>query len=242
MNNKQVSTKQYALMQPTLMPWLGWFALMDYVDEFVIFDNAQFSYQSWHHRNSIKTTSGPLLITIPVSRKGGPFSLKEIRLADTHKVKKKLLASISQSYSKAPYFSTYFRGFEAILDKGLQSNSLFELNYQIINWGREMLGITTSLLFSSELNVSGIRGEYVANVGKFLHSKHYISPLGAKEYLAEDRSYFDMNNIEIEFLDYEHPVYNQVNGNFESHCCFLDLLFNEGPHSLDIIRSGVGNK
>jgi len=232
---------RYALMQPTFMPWLGWFALLDYVDEFVIYDNAQFSRQSWHQRNKIKTANGPLLLSIPVKHEGEHQPINETKLADTRHLKK-IIPAISQSYSKAEYFGEYFPEFVELLEKSMSSGSLLQLNWQIINWASDAIGISTPVKFSSDLKVTGGRGEYVANVGKAVNSKNYVSPLGAREYLTEDIAYFDAQKITIDYLLYEHPEYKQRNGNFVSNCCILDLLFNEGPSSLNIIRSGVNIK
>ncbi len=236
--NKEI---RYALMQPTFLPWLGWFALLDYVDEFVIFDNAQFSRQSWHHRNQIKTANGPLMLYIPIKHEGEHQAISETKLAGTRQLKK-LISAITQSYSKSEYFGEYFPGFVKSLEKGMSSGSLLELNLKIINWAREVMGISTPIIFSSDLDVTGSRGKYVANVGRSINSKHYVSPLGSLEYLTEDKAYFDAQKIMIDFLLFEHPSYKQRNGKFVPNCCVLDLLFNEGPSSLNIIRSGVETK
>jgi hypothetical protein len=230
--------KKYALMQPAFVPWMGWFALMDFVDKFVIYDDAQFSKQSWHHRNKIKTSQGELLMTIPIAHKELPLPINQVRLSSTHEIRK-IVKSIAQNYSKSCYFEQYFEPLKAILENAEQGGLLLDLTGKIINWAKTELGITTEILNSSSMNINGKRGEYVAKLGKDLGIKSYISPLGARDYLSEDRGYFDALGMRIYYLDYQHPPYTQINGAFLSHCGVIDLLFNEGPASLDILRSGV---
>ena len=61
---------EVAIMQPTYLPWIGYLAMIDRVDQFIYLDSVQFARRSWQQRNRIKTANGELMLTIPVSSKG----------------------------------------------------------------------------------------------------------------------------------------------------------------------------
>ena len=221
-------------MQPTYLPWIGYFDLMDQADVFVILDDVQFSKQSWHQKNRIKTPNGELMLTVPVIRKF-PQLLNEAEINYSQKWLKQHIDSIKCSYSKAKYFNDYFKFLEELYFKNVKK--LTELTISIILWQKDALGIKTKIIKSSDINVSGRKVDLVIDICKQVGADEYLSPPGSKEYIDKN-NIFKENKINLEYQKYEHPKYSQLWGDFMSYMSAIDLIFNEGDKSLDIIRSG----
>jgi hypothetical protein len=225
-----------AIMQPTYLPWLGYFDLMDRSDVFVFLDSVQFNTRSWQQRNRIKTASGELLLTVPVFTKGRRDQrIAEAEIDRTAGFADKHLDSIAQHYRNAPYFADYFGGLEAIVR--CSSDLLSDLTMNLTGWLRDQLGITTRLIRSSEMAVTGSRVELLVAICEAVGASRYLSPAGSQEYITAN-NLFESHGITLEYQDYRHPVYLQLHGEFWPNMSALDLIFNEGPRSLEIIRQG----
>jgi WbqC-like protein family len=226
-----------AISQPAYLPWLGYFDLIDQVDTFVLLDSVQFAKQSWQQRNRIKTPSGLQWLTVPVVRRGH-FGQRifEVQIRDAEFWRKHLRA-IELNYRRAPFFQQYFPEFGEILERH-SGQKLFHLTRQLIGWFSHVLGLETKILRSSELEPEGRRGELLVNLCRLLRAESYLSPLGSAAYLMDASQLFSRAGIVVGFQHYEHPEYRQRFPPFESHASVLDLIFNEGPNSLAILRSG----
>lgn len=225
-----------AIAQPTYLPWLGYFDLLDQVDAFVILDHVQFEKQSWQQRNRIKTPQGLQWLTVPVMFRGRfGQSICEVEIRDRESWRKHL-RTIELNYRRAPFFADYFQELAERL--GGECSHLLELNVRLIEWFMNVLGIRTPLCFSSRLNVQGKRTELLANICSFLGATTYVSPIGSAGYLLREIDLLEHRSIEIRFHNYEHPEYQQMFPPFVAYASVLDLLFNEGGRALEIIRSG----
>ena len=223
-------------MQPTYLPWLGYFDLMDHVDAFVFLDDVQFSKQSWQQRNRIKTAAGPQWLTVPVKHRSDR-GIIDVELVDAGFCRKHLL-SVEQNYRKASHFSTYFPTFAEVLRRGAETGLLVELNVSLISWMASAIGIRVPFFRSNAMGISGERSERLVRICETLEATDYLSPLGSKVYLLDELGKFKRCGISVSFQHYEHPVYRQLYGPFIPFASAIDLLFNEGSDSLEIIRSG----
>ncbi|MCP4448981.1 MAG: WbqC family protein [Myxococcales bacterium] len=227
-----------AVMQPTYLPWIGYFDLIDRVDAFVLLDDVEFSRQSWQQRNRIKGAQGLQWLTVPVRCSGrSKQTLSSVEVADT-RFARKHLKSIEQHYRKSACYATYADEIEKILCDSNSHRMLSTLNSSIIYWLASSLGIPTKILRSSELQLSGTRGARVADICSVLGATSYVSPMGAAQYLSEDIGAFQEHGVDVVFHDYEHPSYTQLYGDFVPFAAAVDLLFNEGTESKEILRSG----
>ena len=226
------------ILQPTFMPWLGYFEMIDTTDVFVIFDHVQFAKKSWQHRNRIKTANGENLLSIPTFKASRETAIKEIKifqsnnspLADNWK-------TICHNYQKAPYFSMYNEELERIYLGRYEF--LIEFTVSLIRKLCNLIGIQTEFIYSSSLilNEEDLgKTQKVINLCQKAGLTYLYDAKGAKEIL--DSAMFAENNITIEFQNYEHPVYNQLFGEFIPYMSVIDLIFNEGPNSIKIIRKG----
>jgi len=223
-----------AIMQPTYLPWIGYFGLMDRVDKFVFLDSVQFAKRSWQQRNQIKTLTGASWLTVPVHTKGvREQSICDVKIVHDGAFPAKHIRSIETAYGKTPYFDRYADSLFSIFNQ--DTSSLAELSIGITMWIRNELGITTDIQRSSEMNVSSTKADLLANICAYIRAEHYVSPPGSKEYMDVSDA-FTAAGIGVSYFDFEHPVYSQVNGDFLPYMSVLDLMFNVGPESLTLIR------
>ena len=225
--------------QPTFLPWIGYFDLIDQSDLIVFLDDVQFDKRSWQQRNRIKSVSGLQWLTISTEVKGKRHQLiKEVILDNKIDQFPKIYKKIKNNYNNAKYFKKYEKKFFEILRNGLDTKSLLKLNLSTINYFMEQLKIKKKILLSSEINIPGIRSQKIINICNHFNCNKYISTIGSKDYLKKDKKLFSKNKIDIYLHNYKHPKYSQLYNDFIPNASILDLLFNEGINSLKIIKSG----
>ena len=225
-----------AIMQPTFLPWIGYFDLIDSVQQFVFLDSVQFSKQSWQQRNRLKSSNGPLWQSVPVLTKGRfGQTIMDVEIDQKKNFAEKQIKTIMQLYRGAKYFDIYIDGIEGILAR--RHKLLVDLNIDFIEWISQQLGLPAKFLRSSCLDIQGDRVERVVSICKRLGADQYLSPEGSRQYIDED-NLFDSNGIELEYHMFDHPEYQQLYGPFAPYMSIVDLMFNEGPASLGIIRQG----
>ncbi len=107
-----------AILQPSYIPWRGYFHQIQKADTFVFYDDVQYDKHGWRNRNRIKTANGPLWLSIPVAHKGNVVNrtkINEIPIIWNEAWSTKHWNSIRLAYGKAPYFSQYAGTIEAFL-------------------------------------------------------------------------------------------------------------------------------
>lgn len=223
-------------MQPTYLPWIGYFDLIDQSDCFVFLDSVQFNKRSWQQRNKVKGSEGAIWCTVPVITKGRREQLIcDVEIEQTQNFELKHIRTVQHNYEKADFADPFIDEFSAILDK--RHELLVELNIELIEWLCAHFGIQTEFIRSSTLGVEGRKTELLVQICQELGANGYLSALGSKDYIEEDNLFLP-NGIDLKYHSYEHPEHKQLHGMFESHMSALDLLLNVGPVSLSVIRSG----
>jgi hypothetical protein len=227
-----------AIVQPTFLPWVGWFDLADEAATWVLLDDVAFSKQSWQQRNRIRDRDGLHWLSVPVRSSGRLGQrIRDVELADTGFVRK-FCSAIRTNYARAAHFRELYPGFEAAFATAAAPGTLVELNCGLIEWLARQLGVDTPCLRASSVPVAGKRGERVAQLCERLGATRYLSPAGAEDYLREDLAAFRERGIAIELQAYEHPEWRQCFQPFLPFASALDLVFNEGPGAGAIMRSG----
>lgn len=221
--------------QPTYIPWMGYFAMIDVADIFVFYDDVQFEAQSWQQRNRIKTGNGIQTLTIPIKRSFGQ-KINEVQINTDIVWRKNHWRSIEQAYSKAPFWNPYGHYVEEMYQ--IYFLRLCDLTIYSIRWLSELLDVAQPrFIKSSELQgITGQKTDRVLSVLKKVGADEYISGPAAKAYLDEDK--FKKAGIKLTWFEYEHPVYPQIRREFVSHLSVLDLLFNTGGEAIEFIRRG----
>jgi len=225
--------KTVTIHQPNHLPFLGFFDKMADSDVFILYDNTQFKTDDYQNRNRIRLPKGWIWLTVPVSYDFGTL-IKDVKIKDQH-WRKTHWKSIEANYSKAPYFNEYKDRFKRIYDSDWES--LSEFNIALITELRDALGIKTKLIRSSELipELHSKSTQALVDLCKAANADVYISGTDGEKYL--DLKKFDDANIKVVFQKYTHPEYRQAFQGFERYMCALDLLFNHGPKSLEILHN-----
>ena len=233
--------KIVTIHQPNYLPWLGFFHKLLISDVFVVFDDVQFEKNSYNNRNKIKIAQGDCWLTIPIITRG---KSKEILIINAQIVNKqnwakKHLKTIQANYSKSNYYRDYIYFFEDAYSKTW--NTLFDLNMHFLKWLLEELKIDTEVVISSHLKEKkGKKDKLVLDICKSLDADIYISGTLGKDYL--DLNEFKKEGIYVYFQDYKHPSYSQLWGDFIPYLSVIDLLFNHGKESKNIIMYENVNK
>ncbi len=221
-----------AIMQPTYIPWIGYFALMESVDVFIILDSVQFSKRSWQQRNQIKTESGAKWLTVPVISKGKKDQLiSDVKIDYSSKFPGSHINMIKQNYEKSTFFDDYSEDFFNVLRK--KHEYLSHLSIDLILLIRDLLNIKTEIKYSSDFSTEGSKDELLVELCEHIGATEYISPPGSKVYLNDSNSFLK-KNISVKYFNYEHPEYKQFNGDFLSYMTVIDLIFNCGIEKYNI--------
>ena len=226
-----------AIMQPTFLPWAGYFALMDRVDRFVLLDDVQFDKRSWQQRNRIKTANGPLWLSVPVLTKGRrDQTIADAQIQPEARFAETALKTLEHAYGKAPFFtpvmdkvSPAFRSSEA---------GLCALNIALIEALAGLMGLELNWVRSSDTPVMSVKAERLADLCRVHGAARYIAPPGSRDYLDNDAA-LERAGVTLEYFAYEHPIWPQLHGAYEPYMSVLDLVMNALPDALSILRSGV---
>ncbi len=232
-----------AMMQPTFLPWAGYFALMDAADCFVLLDDFQFQRQSFQQRNRLFVGGQRVgWVTVPVEhRHSTDFPLLcDIEPILTARFRDKLSGLLRQNYGFSEHFAEVAAAVEAVLARDWQS--LADLNIALIEKLAALLGISTMLLRSSDVQATGKRSQRVAELLRKVHATTYLAAAGAAAYMRED-GVFPLPDVETLFQDYSPLAYPQGHSDvFIPHLSVLDMLFQLGPaRSREVVRAGGGD-
>lgn len=221
--------------QPAYFPWLGFFHKIAISDSYVYLDNVQFEKNSFTNRNKIKTANGPIWLTVPVLLKNHfGKTIKEIEIDNSKNWRESHWKSTYFNYKKAPFFGKYSDFIEDMYKKDW--DYLSDLNEYMIKWLLKELGIKITYYKASELNLRGHKSDLVVDMCKKLGANLYIFGALGKDYVEEEK--FAKEDIKIYFQDYKRPIYPQLHNDFISDMSIIDLLFNCGDKSLQILMEG----
>ncbi|MBI4695832.1 MAG: WbqC family protein [Gammaproteobacteria bacterium] len=221
--------KRIAIVQSNYVPWKGYFDLIGLVDEFVLYDEVQYTRRDWRNRNMIKTPAGLAWLTIPVTVKGKYFQrIDETRISDPNWARQHW-ATLRHNYAKAPFFHAY-RDLLEDLYLGCREDLLSRVNYRFLSAITGVLNIGTRLSWSSAYGATetGDKTDRLVEVCEALGGTVYLSGPAAKSYL--DESKFAARGIDVAYMDYSgYREYSQLHAPFEHGVSILDLLLNTGP-------------
>lgn len=226
--------KSIAILQSNYIPWKGYFDMINMVDEFIMFDDAQYTKNDWRNRNKIQTSQGVQWLTIPARQVDLEQKIQDTKITDL-KWNIKHWRSLVQNYSKSKYFNEYKGIFEKLY---LESSEeyLSKINYKFIAAVCQILEIKTELRWSSEFDLIDGQTEKLLGICKQAGATSYLSGPAAKDYFDEDLA--AQEGIAVEWMDYSgYPEYEQLHQPFEHGVTILDLIFNEGPNATKFMKS-----
>lgn len=228
--------KKVAVLQSNYIPWKGYFDIIHDVDEFIFYDEVQFTKNDWRNRNKIITPQGEIWLTVPCGMNKIHRQIIEVQMKDSS-WQKKHFATLQMAYHKSPYFKLYEEFLKFVyLEKTWVY--LYELNrFLIEHIAQDFLGITTKFSDSRDYQTHGAKHEKLLSLVKAAHADLYLSGPAAKDYIiAED---YERENIRLVWKDYSnYPEYPQRGEKFNHYVSILDLLFNVGNDAPAYIWGG----
>lgn len=222
--------KTLVILQSNYIPWKGYFDLMHEADEFVLFDDRQFTRRDWRNRNQVKSEGGAQWMTIPVISKNKYFQrIDETEVADRAWASKHW-RTLVHLYGDSPHFSSYADRIEALYRAAAEEQMLSRVNRLFLEGIGDALGLKTPLRWSSEFGDSEGKTARLVSLCLATGSDRYLSGPAARSYI--DAEEFGRAGITLDFKSYDgYPEYPQRHPPFTHGVTVLDLLFNVGPNA-----------
>ncbi|MDQ3674528.1 MAG: WbqC family protein [Gemmatimonadota bacterium] len=225
-----VPGKSAAIVQSNYIPWKGYFDLIARVDEFVLYDDMQYTRRDWRNRNRIKTLQGVHWLTIPVEVKGKYFQRIRDTVVSDERWAREHWQTLQHSYRRAPHFAGYRDRLADIYERAQSLGLLSEINHLFLSAVCEMLAIPTRITWSSDYRLTEDRTERLVDICRQVGATEYVSGPAARAYMDETR--FATAGITLTYMDYSgYPEYPQLHPPFEHGVTALDLLFNTGANA-----------
>ncbi len=228
--------------QPVYLPWLGLFHKISLADTFVFMDDVQYLTKDWNNRNKIKGPHGPFWLTVPIDKKGSASRmLRDIRIdtsarggggriwQDEH------WQSLRSSYGKAPFWGEHVPFFEDLY-LHRRWERLVDLNEYVLRYLLDVLSIHVDFVRATDVGFEGKKSGLVLNHCHEFDADICVFGALGRDYVVEDE--FVTAGILFHYQDYQHPSYTQRFGDFVPRLSVVDLLFNHGPDSHEILLSG----
>lgn len=225
-----------SIHQPGYLPWHGFFHRLALSQLHIFFDTTQFEKHGFNNRVKIRTAQGEQWLTVPVLVKGrfGNNPIRDAELNPSIHWEKNHWKTLTMAYGRAPHFQDYAPFFSRLYET--RWTHLAPLNIHALEHLASVLEIGCRFIRASELSVSGQKSELVMNLCRAVGATTYLSGINGREYL--DKETFRRAGITLRFQAYREPQYRQLQGGFSSYMSVVDLLFNHGPASREILTAG----
>jgi hypothetical protein len=223
--------------QPAYLPWLALFHKIALADVFVSYDQAQYQTENWINRNRVRRRESAtgILLTVPV--RGADHLQKricDIEIDNEKPWRRKHWNTIRACYGRAPHFARYSGFLEDVYRRDWAR--IADLDKHMLRWFLEVLGIRVEVVRGSSLQTEGRGSDRVLDLCRIMGADAFLFGRLGRDYAKV--ADFTALGVRVEFQDYRHPTYDQPSSPFIPHLSVLDLLFNCGASSLDILMSG----
>jgi len=230
-----------SIIQPSFLPWLGYFEQIVRADVFVYMDDVQYTSKDWRNRNRLKSKYGIKMISVPVKNASRNNALiKEALISYEENWKDSILNKISEWYKNAEYFKDHIDKLTEIINKN--HTKLVDLIYDLNNYILKYLKVPTPIAYASSIpkNTSN-KNLRIIEICRYFSANVLYDGKAAELFI--DKELFEKNGIDVIFQDYKHKPYSQLWGEFVPFLSVLDLMMNCGQDSIDyILASPVPNK
>jgi hypothetical protein len=224
--------KKVAIVQSNYIPWKGYFDMIAAVDEFILYDDVQFTKNDWRNRNRIKTPKGLEWISIPVGPDIGR-RIRDVELPD-RRWQEKHWRTLETNYGRAAHFAEVAALFEPLYRSRSHSN-LSALNREFIERICRYLGIATRISNSWDYELIQGKTDRLISLAAQAGADEYVSGPSARNYIEEPA--FAEHGIKLTWFDYSgYLAYPQLWGEFAHEVTILDLLFNCGADAARYMR------
>lgn len=219
-----MTRKSVAILQSNYIPWKGNFDMISMVDEYVIFDDVQYTKRDWRNRNRIVTKDGFKWLTIPVRN----MSFHQ-KIMDTEIVSGRWAGKhwkiLEQNYKGAAFFSEQQASIKEMYERASRENYLSRINYIFLKSICGLLGIQTDIQWSTSYHPEGLNSDRILDICLKAGADEYVSGPAARNYL--DVASFEKKGISVKWMSYRgYPEYEQLHGYpFSHNVSIIDLLF-----------------
>jgi hypothetical protein len=235
--SREAVGKRVAIVQSCYIPWKGYFDLIGLVDEFILYDDRQYTRRDWRNRNRIKTAHGSQWLTIPVEVKGRYEQRIDETVVSDPVWGERHWKTLQHTYGSAPHFEEY-RDLVEELYRNPGGMQLSKINRQFLQALCDLLGIGTTLSWSTDYKAEGAKTERLVSLCRAAGADAYLSGPRAREYLDEER--FAEAGIALDYIDYSgYSEYPQLHPPFDHNVTILDLIFNTGRDAPRHMKSVV---
>lgn len=215
-----------AIMQPTYMPWAGYFNLIASVDTFVFLDDVQFDRRSWQSRNRIFDGGKVQWLSCAVTKASRETLIQNIHIRNEENWQQLHYKKIHLNYKNTPFFSELMPILSLLTSQ--KFDTLLDVNKTLISYFCQMLELDTKFTLASKLAAGGKRSEHLLAICEKINATDYLSPNGSKDYLMQDAC-FNETPIKLEFQQFLPATYQQYHTpNFVSHLSIIDVIANIG--------------
>jgi hypothetical protein len=214
-------------MQPTYLPWSGYFNLISNVDRFVFLDDVQFEKRSWQIRNRILIQGQECVLSIPVRKTSRDTPIREIFISNESDWRRKHWLTLRSAYLGARFGDEALTLLEPFFT-GTPPELLADFNQEIIRRIAEALSLSAEFSHASDLQCGGARSGHLIQICRKLECDHYLSPRGSAAYLEED-NFVELSGLQLTLQAFEPTAYPQFRSeNFISHLSIVDVIANIG--------------
>ncbi len=223
------------ILQPSYIPWRGYFDQIRRADLFIFYDDVQYDKHGWRNRNQIKTANGKQWLTIPVHSQGVTqgITIREVQIDWRSVWPEKHLKALTSADARAPHFREYLPMLEELYSRhdGCIADFTIEATIRV---ARELgIGQTRFIRSSGIKGIDGRKTERLIQILRSVGADHYISGPSARDYIEREK--FDEAGIRLEYIAYDYPEYPQLYPPFDPQVSVLDLLFMTGGEALQFI-------
>jgi hypothetical protein len=224
--------------QPNYLPWIGLFSKVAQTECFIIMDTFQYTRHGVIHRNKIRTNNGSSYLTIPIGKEFAVAKIKDVTLPQDNTWREIHWQSIYHNYVKTDFFKYHADFFEKLYKQDFAY--LWQINLEIIRYMLKSFDINVTILKASDLNIdmSLKHTDMIIAVLKSIGASTYLSGQSGRDYVEVEE--FSQNNLTCKFAKFTHPIYQQRYPGFEPNLSAIDLLFNVGLRSSQVIRESGG--
>ncbi|MEM4313263.1 MAG: WbqC family protein [Thermoplasmata archaeon] len=230
-------SKKIIITQSNYIPWKGYFDGIALANEFILYDDMQYTRRDWRNRNLIKTSQGIKWLTIPVEVKGKFFQkIRDTKVRDKKWVKDHL-KTLQFNYAKARCFKEVFPLLEELYLQAEKLDYLSEINFLFLQKISDYLNIKKTIKFCWEYpyDIEKDKNQRLIEICKLANATDYYSGPAARNYI--DIELFKQNHINVHWLDYSgYKEYEQLYPPFEHGVSIIDLLLNMGKESKNYLK------
>lgn len=212
-----------AIMQPYFLPYIGYFQLLNAVDEFVVYDNIEFTKRGWIQRNRILMNGSDSMFSLPLKKASDYLEVRDRQLSDSFGQERiRIMRRIESAYRRSPYFTSVMPVIERCFN--YESANLFEFIYNSLLVVCEYLGITTRITISSGLASNhSLKGQdRVVSICQELSADYYINAIGGRGLYRKEA--FAEKGIQLSFIKSEPIVYPQFDNEFAPSLSIVDVM------------------